>query len=96
MYRYIVHSPSHQCATGLPSLFDVDPVNATVSCTNGDIRLVGGSNASEGMVEVCYQNYWGTICDYSWDHSDAQVVCSQLGHPRYGNHIMSQILFSVS
>ena len=57
-----------------------------MSCTNGDIHLVGGSSESEGMVEICYQNYWGTICDHSWDRRDAQVVCSQLGYPRYGNY----------
>ena len=49
-------------------------------CTNqGDIRLVAGSNSSEGRVEVCNQNRWGTVCDIGWDMNDANVACRQAG-----------------
>ena len=50
-----------------------------VSCTNYDLRLVGGEVSNEGRVEMCYGNVWGSLCDDSWDTYNAQVVCRQLG-----------------
>jgi deleted-in-malignant-brain-tumors protein 1 len=50
-------------------------------CTNNQVRLVGGVTQYEGRVELCRNNAWGTICSYSWDNQDAQVVCRQLGYP---------------
>ena len=50
-----------------------------VGCNiTGNIRLVGGANSSEGRVEICLNNQWGTVCDQMWDDADARVVCRQL------------------
>ena len=54
------------------------------SCSDGDIRLVGGSTDNEGNVQICYSNAWGSVCDDNWGIADSNVVCHQLGFQPYG------------
>ena len=52
--------------------------------TQGDIRLVGGTVSTEGRVEFCNNNVWGTVCDDLWGLNDTIVVCRQLGFSTSG------------
>ncbi|KAH3861508.1 hypothetical protein DPMN_024438, partial [Dreissena polymorpha] len=42
------------------------------------LRLVGGNKYS-GIIEIEYNNTWGTICDKEFDDNDAKVICRMKG-----------------
>ena len=48
-------------------------------CNYGDVQLANGSSLNDGIVELCVDDAWGTICGENWDKEDANVVCAQLG-----------------
>ena len=50
-----------------------------LTCQTGEVRLAGGLTTSEGRVEICFNETWGTVCSNNWSPFDAIVVCRQLG-----------------
>lgn len=44
------------------------------------VRLFGGTNPSEGRLEVEHTQIWGTVCSDNFDQADAKVICSMLGY----------------
>ncbi len=75
-----------RCVMRVGRLFVLDPNN---TCVNGAVRLTGGSSASRGRLELCYDDHWGTVCDDEHDGSNAGVVCRQLGYPAEGNFTLA-------
>ena len=63
---------------------NIQPTN----CTTGDVRLVNGLVESEGRLEVCINQVWGTVCGRRWSYQDSSVACRQLGHQALGTVIV--------
>ena len=49
-------------------------------CDEGDVRLLDGTDDSNGRVEVCQDGMWTPVCSSQYDHNIATVVCRQLGY----------------
>ncbi|NXI13415.1 SCAR5 protein, partial [Irena cyanogastra] len=47
----------------------------------GAVRLVNGSGAHEGRLEIFHERRWGSVCDDGWDSRDGDVACRMLGFP---------------
>jgi hypothetical protein len=62
-------------------------------CVDGEARLVNGSTASEGRVEICYHGIWGSVCDSGWDYWDAAIVCMQLGFQGTSMYITQKLYY---
>ncbi|XP_066296405.1 deleted in malignant brain tumors 1 protein-like isoform X1 [Branchiostoma lanceolatum] len=68
-----------------------------INCIDSDsdrIRLVGGSAANEGRLEVRPESSsdWGTVCDDYFDSNDATVACKTLGYST-ASHVYSNAHF---
>ena len=70
--------------------FFTDPRSTIkVSCLDGGIRLVNGSNPLEGRLEICFNRAWGTVCNTKFSNEDANATCNQLGFPFNGTELLN-------
>lgn len=50
-----------------------------VSCTEGEVRLLGGPDKFSGILTVCFNGALTLVCERNFDYRDANVVCRQAG-----------------
>ena len=63
-------------------ILDLNPLPS--NCTDYDIRLSEKSSMNRGIVQMCLNGVWGTICSGGLDYGAPQLMCSQLGFPGPG------------
>ena len=79
--RVCLHENTNWCYC----IYFVATIEAPVNCTEGEIRLYGGSKPNEGILHVCTNGAWGTVClNPDWSENDAVVACRELGYSAYG------------
>ena len=54
-----------------------DCTDDVMGCTDGDVRLQGGTNSSDGHVEFCHARRWVRVCDDEWRFNEARLACGQ-------------------
>lgn len=71
----------HNCGHAEDAAVVCQPLEPSLRCENGSVRLVNGTEGRiyEGRVEICINNHWGTVCDDGWNAEEATVLCHQLG-----------------
>ncbi|GFO20013.1 low-density lipoprotein receptor-related protein 6 [Plakobranchus ocellatus] len=63
---------------------EISPTTGVPHSSDIYIRLIGGSNAYEGRVDVYFNSQWGSVCEDNWTGYDAGVVCRMLGYKADG------------
>ncbi|KAG7272462.1 hypothetical protein CRUP_031389 [Coryphaenoides rupestris] len=73
------HEPQSKILRRLDDDDDDEVMVVIMGCVLGAVRLLGGSSATGGRLEVYLSGRWGSVCDTHWTDRDASVICRQLG-----------------
>lgn len=75
----------------------LDNTKGPFNCTDGDVKLFGGSNPYKGTLHICVNKAWSTVCwRNNWQSVNTAVVCQQLGYTAYGTVTLSPPYFPLS
>ena len=55
-------------------------IDRPTECVTDSVRLVGGSNPSEGQVELCVSQFWHPVCDNGFTVNETGLICGALGY----------------
>ena len=83
--QLLEHSSDNNYYTCSNNIIIISPNCKAPHCSEGEVRLVQGITAVDGIVQLCHDEDWGTVCANGWDDSDASVVCRQLGFSARGD-----------
>ena len=68
--------------------------NKGTSCAqNGNLRLTGGKNKYEGVLEYCNSGHWSPFCHL--DDEEATVACKQLGYQPYASKFQVYVVTQI-
>lgn len=73
-----------------------------ITCYNIDnardqvVRLIGGNNSREGIVEIAYGGRWGMVCNTNFGQTDARSICRGLGFDNGDATVISTRYISAS
>ena len=70
------------------------PIVHYANCSNGQLRLSGGSSPLDGRLEICYNNVWFAMC-YTYNRiANQKVICEALGYSSQGKAIIILLLLN--
>ena len=56
-------------------------VSLLESCAEeGATRLKDGITSRDGRLEICFDGYWGSVCNRGWTQNNGLVACRQVGY----------------
>ena len=66
------------------------------NCTNGEMRLSGGSSSMNGRTEICYNNVWFGICADRYNrYNKPSTICGILEYSYQGINFIIYFIWCI-